>query len=47
MGAGSIDFIRKYWKWIIAIGGIIVIVAVVVYLWRMSKVKEEFEEEAT
>lgn len=38
-------FVAKYWKWIIAIGGLIAIVSIVVYLWKMGSVQEKVEEE--
>ena len=39
------SFVAKYWKWIIAIGGLIAIISIVVYLWKMGEVKEKIEEE--
>ena len=38
-------FVAKYWKRIIAIGGLIAIVSIVVYFWKMGKVQEKIEEE--
>ena len=42
---GVKEYVVKYWKWIIAIGGLIAIIGIVVYFWKMGKVQEKIEEE--
>ena len=35
------EFVLKYWKYIVAIGGFIAIASIIFYLYKMSKVEEK------